>query len=112
MSGIPDLTPLDAEIGTRARAYRVEKQISQEQVAAHLNLSVPQISQLENGKRAWAVKYIYALAKFYDVDPVTFMGGIKASPADQALFEAIKQRINVESEIGAKTKSGSRGKKP
>lgn len=99
MSGNPILTPLDGTIGTLARSKREEKGLSQEKIAIVLGVSVPQVSYLENGKRAWSIKNIYDLAKFYSIDPVEFLGGVKIDQGDMKLLGAIKERLSIETKI-------------
>ncbi|MCC7304746.1 MAG: helix-turn-helix transcriptional regulator [Alphaproteobacteria bacterium] len=108
----PRTTPLDKIIGEVAKNYRKSRDLSQSKIADLLGLTTGQISLMENGKRAWMVLYIYQLAEFYGVDPVTFLGGLKI-PADQLkLFALMQDRLAIEKEITSietslKTKSAS-----
>lgn len=99
MSGKPTLTPLDAMIGGIAKSYRESRGLNQERIAEVLDVTVPQISYLENGKRAWSIKNIYDLAAFYNKDPVEFLGGVKLEEGDIELLETIKKRLSLQSKI-------------
>lgn len=90
MTGTPELTPLDIVIGTAAKALRESRAISQEKMAEILECSVPMLSQLENGKRTWKTKWIYAVASYFNVHPSELFGGSVLSDEDRKTVEIIK----------------------
>lgn len=99
MTGKPILTPLDKEIGKIARALREDRGLNQNTIAEALGTSVPQVSYLEGGKRAWSIKNIDDLAKFYQIHPAKFLGGVRLDEGDLDLLEAVKKRLNLQSKI-------------
>lgn len=54
-------------IGIKIKKFRRERDLTQEQLAEYLNVSVPAVSQWESGKTVPDVSTILALANFFDV---------------------------------------------
>ena len=54
-------------IGTMIKKYRHESDLTQEQLAENLNISVSAVSQWENGKTIPDVSTLLALANFFDI---------------------------------------------
>lgn len=56
------------EIGRRLKALRLERELSQEDVACEVKMSRDHLSNIENGKYPLNIKTLYKLAEFYGVD--------------------------------------------
>lgn len=56
------------EIGRRLKTLRLEKELSQEDVACEVKISRDHLSNIENGKYPLNIKTLYKLAEFYNVD--------------------------------------------
>lgn len=56
------------EIGRRLKSLRLEKELSQEDVACEVKISRDHLSNIENGKYPLNIKTLYKLAKFFEVD--------------------------------------------
>ena len=54
-------------IGIKNKEFRHQKDLTQEQLAEYLNVSVPAVSQWESGKTVPDVSTLLALANFFDV---------------------------------------------
>ena len=54
-------------IGTTIKKFRTQKDLTQEQLAEYLNVSVSAVSQWESGKTVPDVSTILALANFFDI---------------------------------------------
>ena len=54
-------------IGIKIKEFRHQKDLTQEQLAEYLNVSVPAVSQWESGKTVPDVSTLLALANFFDV---------------------------------------------
>ncbi len=56
------------ELGRRLKSLRLEKSLTQEDVANEVNMSRDHLSNIENGKYPINIKTLYKLAEFYKVD--------------------------------------------
>ena len=56
------------ELGRRLRSLRLEKNLTQEEVANEVSMSRDHLSNIENGKYPINIKTLYKLAEFYKVD--------------------------------------------
>lgn len=56
------------EIGRRLKALRLDKELSQEDVACEVKISRDHLSNIENGKYPLNIKTLYKLAEFFEVD--------------------------------------------
>lgn len=56
------------EIGRRLKALRLNRGLSQEEVACEVKMSRDHLSNIENGKYPLNIKTLYKLAEFYNVD--------------------------------------------
>ncbi len=56
------------EIGRRLKALRLDRELSQEDVACEVKMSRDHLSNIENGKYPLNIKTLYKLAEFYGVD--------------------------------------------
>lgn len=98
MSGIPNLTPLDKEIGERAKAIRKRYDLTQEQMAEIMGCGSVHLSMLERGERAWTTKYIYAACSHFGIPAAEFFGAVEMSPQDKKLFDDMKELISLKIE--------------
>ena len=56
------------EIGRRLKALRLDRELSQEDVACEVKISRDHLSNIENGKYPLNIKTLYKLAEFYNVE--------------------------------------------
>jgi transcriptional regulator with XRE-family HTH domain len=56
------------EIGRKVKNLRLEKGLSQEKLAEHINMSREHISCIERGKHMPTIETLYNLADFFEVD--------------------------------------------
>lgn len=56
------------ELGKRLKGLRLEKHLTQEEVASEVSMSRDHLSNIENGKYPINIKTLYKLAEFYKVD--------------------------------------------
>lgn len=56
------------ELGRRLKGLRIDKGLTQEEVAAEVNISRDHLSNIENGKHPINIKNLYKLAAFFKVD--------------------------------------------
>ena len=66
------LRKLRNSIGRKVKALRLEKELSQEKLAEHVNMSREHISCIERGKNLATVETLYNMAQFFEVDIKTF----------------------------------------
>ena len=59
---------LKNDIGRKVKYLRMEKGLSQEKLAEHVDMSREHISCIERGKNLATVETLYNLAKFFEVD--------------------------------------------
>ena len=56
------------ELGRRLKRLRIEKELTQEELAFEVKISRDHLSNIELGKYPVNIKTLYKLAKFFDVD--------------------------------------------
>lgn len=56
------------ELGRKLKALRLEKGLTQENVAFEVNISRDHLSNIELGKHPVNIKTLYKLAQFFEVD--------------------------------------------
>lgn len=56
------------ELGRRLHDLRVEKGLTQEEVAHEVKISRDHLSNIENGKHPINIKNLYKLATYFEVD--------------------------------------------
>ncbi|MFP4271372.1 MAG: helix-turn-helix domain-containing protein [Alphaproteobacteria bacterium] len=81
MGGEDDRARVDAAIGERIRARRVELGLTQDQLAGRLGVSYQQIQKYERGANGISASRLYALARRLDVAPGYFYADLDA-PAE------------------------------
>ena len=97
---------IDKAIGERIRARRTELGLSQERLAAGLDLSYQQIQKYESGASRIAVSRLLALASRLDAPVAYFLGGIgaaegpggEAGPRQRLALELARGFARIESE--------------
>lgn len=62
------LKKLQNSIGKKLKLLRIQKDLTQEELAFEVNISRDHLSNIENGKYPINIKTLYKLAKFYDVE--------------------------------------------
>lgn len=55
-------------IGRKIRNLRLEKGISQEKLAEHVNMSREHISCIERGKNLTTIETLYEMSKFFEIE--------------------------------------------
>lgn len=66
------LRKLRNSIGRKVKALRLEKGLSQEKLAEHVNMSREHISCIERGKNLATVETLYNMAQFFEIDIKSF----------------------------------------
>ena len=56
------------ELGRKLKALRIDKGLTQEQLAFEVNISRDHLSNIELGKHPVNIKTLYKLAQFFEVD--------------------------------------------
>jgi len=62
------LRKIQNELGRRLRKLRIQKGLSQEELAFEVDISRDHLSNIELGKYPINIKNLYKLATFFDVD--------------------------------------------
>ena len=62
------LKKLQNSIGKKLKLLRIQKDLTQEELAFEVNISRDHLSNIENGKYPINIKTLYKLAKFYNVE--------------------------------------------
>ncbi len=62
------LKKIQNELGRRLRDLRLERELTQEELAFEVKISRDHLSNIENGKFPINIKTLYKLSKFFDVD--------------------------------------------
>ena len=66
------LKKIQNELGRRVRFLRLDKSLTQDELAYAVKISRDHLSNIENGKYPINIKTLYKLAKFFDVDIKSF----------------------------------------
>jgi|LakMenE18May11ns_1017448.scaffolds.fasta_scaffold9619683_2 transcriptional regulator with XRE-family HTH domain len=74
---------MDKKINEKIRLLRLEKNYSQEYVAAQLELSQSYYGRIENGKRTISVDCLMKILSVFDVDYNTFFNDINNGQSSQ-----------------------------
>lgn len=74
---------MDKKINEKIRLLRLEKNYSQEYVAAQLELSQSYYGRIENGKRTISVDCLMKILSVFDVDYNTFFNEMNNSQSSQ-----------------------------
>lgn len=61
-----DIIMIEIKFSERIKSLRIENDISREQLAKHLNVSVRTISYWENAQRECTFEMLIALAEYFD----------------------------------------------
>jgi len=67
------LKKIQNEIGRRLKSLRIDRGLTQEELAFEVNISRDHLSNIENGKFSINIKTLYKIAKFFDVDIKHFL---------------------------------------
>ena len=59
---------LKNQIGKKIKSFRIEKNLTQEQLAEGVNLSREHISCIERGKNLISIENLYKISEFFKVD--------------------------------------------
>ena len=62
------LKKIQNEIGRRIRTLRLEKDLTQDELAYEIKISRDHLSNLESGKYPINIKTLYKFAEFFNVD--------------------------------------------
>lgn len=80
-------TAVDAHVGNRVRAARIQAGISQEQVADHLGLTFQQVQKYEKGINRIAAGRLFQIASLFGVTVEFFFDGLEPRKAVAPLRE-------------------------
>lgn len=64
-------------IGKRVKKFRKSRRLSQEQLAELLDISVPHMSNIENGKTKFSLQVLLSLAEALNVTPDALLVGLE-----------------------------------
>lgn len=73
-------TPRQKEFGSRVRAWREERKLSQERLAHEAGIERTYVAQIEAGRRNPALENICKLAKALGVDTADLVQGLQDVP--------------------------------
>lgn len=62
------LKKIQNELGRRLKALRIDKNLTQDELAFAVKISRDHLSNIENGKYPINIKNLYKLAKYFNVD--------------------------------------------
>ena len=62
------LKKIQNELGRRLKALRIDKDLTQEELAYAVKISRDHLSNIENGKYPINLKNLYKIAQYFDVD--------------------------------------------
>ena len=62
------LKKIQNELGRRLKALRIDKNLTQDELAYAVKISRDHLSNIENGKYPINIKNLYKLAVYFDVD--------------------------------------------
>ncbi len=68
--------PVDAYVGSKLRAARQERGLSQEKVASEVGVTFQQIQKYEKGSNRISCSKLYELASLFDIDVANFFDGL------------------------------------
>jgi transcriptional regulator with XRE-family HTH domain len=77
----PNVRDIDAQIGRRLRARRIELGLSQQKLAATIGVSYQQIQKYERGTNRMGGSMIVCLAQRLQTEPGYFFEGVRAKAA-------------------------------
>lgn len=102
-------------LGKRIKHIRKKRKISQEQLAGWVNVSVPHMSNIENGKTKFSLQVLVDLAGALQVTPDALLfeqveargkvRGVVLSEIDRLLSDCTEAQISVIEEMVRSTKS-------
>jgi len=72
----PDISPLGRRVGQRIRKARLERDLTQEDVAFKVGISASYLGQLERGGRGLTLEKLVKIARALKVDPSELTKGI------------------------------------
>jgi transcriptional regulator with XRE-family HTH domain len=87
------------KIGEKIRELRTAKNMSQEQLAEHLNVSTQQLHKYESGKNRIPIDNLLIICRIFDVD-LNYFADMAAKPKPM-LSSNEKQLIKIYKEIGS-----------
>lgn len=82
-------------VANRTKTFRIERRLTQKELAKRTGLNYTHIGKIESGKRIPSLKSICKLASAFEVTPAEFLAGEKTTamqgPKKQKLIEIIRQ---------------------
>ncbi len=83
---------MDLQIGNRIRAYRIDRQMSQDELGKKLNISFQQVQKYEKGTNRISAARLIEIAKMFKTTPHDLLGwdglGVKVNePVDIESFK-------------------------
>jgi len=88
--------PIDQHVGERIRLRRTERGLTQEQLAAALDVSYQQVQKYETGANRISAGRIYQLARKLDVEVGYFFDGLPDGDSLPPLEHGGRQRAAIE----------------
>jgi transcriptional regulator with XRE-family HTH domain len=100
------VTNVDAEIGNRIRAYRMDRNLSQDELGEALGVSFQQIQKYEKGANRLAAGRVIEICKALEISPLELMGWDKhahkvGDAIDAETFKLVKTFIAMPNHLKA-----------
>lgn len=81
-------------IGHQLKIARLSRDLSLEQVAARLGVTIPTVSNYEAGKRRIPIEHIIYLCNFYELSVNEVINVQEYNPKSDKLYEIFKENFN------------------
>lgn len=83
----PNVDPVDTYVGARVRGLRILRNMTQSDLAKHLDLSFQQLQKYETGANRVSASKLHAIAKVLGVSPCYFFEGLDDDANDSDAIE-------------------------
>ncbi|MBL8956919.1 MAG: helix-turn-helix transcriptional regulator, partial [Myxococcaceae bacterium] len=84
---------LNANIGARLRALRLQRNVKQADAARELGVSPAYLNLIEKGKRVTPFPLLWKALRFFQVDPETFMTQLSEGRVDETLAQLLQDPL-------------------
>src|SRR5450432_169876 len=81
---------LNANIGARLRALRLQRTVKQADAARELGVSPAYLNLIEKGKRVTPFPLLWKALRFFQVDPESFMSQLGEGRVDETLAQLLQ----------------------
>src|SRR4051812_41522572 len=84
---------LNANIGARLRALRLQRNVKQADAARELGVSPAYLNRIEKGKRVTPFPLLWKALRFFQVDPENFMTQLGEGRVDETLAQLLQDPL-------------------